>query len=121
VGSGRCAVCVRPQAAAWAAPNEQLVLGSVLYHPKRGKGTVVLIDAYDMRDKPFTIVFENDDERHSCTNAKPPLTHKRTHARTRRPFREPSGLPAHCSVVRRGHRASVRDSVGTLHCGRRRR
>jgi hypothetical protein len=24
VGSGRCAVCVRPQAAAWAAPNEQL-------------------------------------------------------------------------------------------------
>ena len=101
-------MCVRPQAAA-AAPNEQLVLGSVLYHPKRGKGTVVLIDAYDMRDKPFTIVFEDGDERHSCTNAKPPRTHARTHARTRRPFREPSGLRAHCSVVRRGHRASVHD------------
>ena len=79
MGSGRCALCVRPQAAA-AAPNEQLVLGSVLYHPKRGKGTVVLIDAYDMRDKPFTIVFEDGDERHSCTNAKPQLTHARTHA-----------------------------------------
>jgi hypothetical protein len=66
-----CVACASPTIAcavqeAVTASAGTLVVGSVVYHPKRGKGTVVAIDRDDMRDKPLRILYEDDPERHHC-------------------------------------------------------